>query len=68
MTDRDLTRMKTRTFFLPFQRIGINKGIDGSGLGLAIVKEIAEKHGGEVWTSHDNGKGATFSFSISKYI
>ena len=54
--------------FLPFQRIGMNKSIEGSGLGLAIVKEIAEKHGGEVWTSHDNGKGATFCFSISKFI
>lgn len=54
--------------FLPFQRIGMNKGIEGCGLGLAIVKEIAEKHGGEVWTSHYNGKGATFCFSISKYI
>ena len=54
--------------FLPFQRIGMNKAIEGSGLGLAIVKEIAEKHDGDVWTCHNNGNGATFCFSISKYI
>jgi len=38
----------------------------GTGLGLFIAKSIIEAHGGQIWAqnNYDEGKGATFSFSL----
>jgi signal transduction histidine kinase len=36
----------------------------GTGLGLSIVKSFIEAHGGEVAAAAEEGKGATFTFTI----
>jgi signal transduction histidine kinase len=38
----------------------------GTGLGLFISKSIVEAHGGKIWAiNNTDGKGATFSFTLS---
>jgi two-component system, OmpR family, sensor histidine kinase VicK len=41
-----------------------NSSHKGSGLGLVICKKIVEPHGGRIWAESENGKGATFFFSL----
>ncbi len=36
----------------------------GTGLGLTITRQIVEAHGGEISVSSEEGKGATFTFTL----
>ncbi|MDP8907009.1 MAG: HAMP domain-containing histidine kinase [Thermoproteota archaeon] len=43
----------------------VSKSFQGTGLGLFISKKIVEAHGGRIWAeNNENGKGATFIFSL----
>ena len=46
------------------------KSDTGTGLGLFISKSIIQGHGGRIWgkNNYPVGKGATFAFSLPRYI
>jgi len=56
--------------FQKFYRVHTDatQDIEGNGLGLAIVKSIIEQHGGEIKVESEEGKGSTFSFSLSTLL
>jgi light-regulated signal transduction histidine kinase (bacteriophytochrome) len=54
--------------FAAFRRGEAYKTVEGVGLGLAIVTEIAERHGGRVWTELRGDTWTTFYISIAKHL
>jgi len=58
----------SKTFPHLFSKFFSTSGRGGTGLGLYISKNIVDAHGGKIWAkNNEDGKGATFSFSLPLY-
>jgi len=54
--------------FEPFYRVEQSRQASpqGLGLGLAIVADLIERHHGRLWVESEEGKGATFCFTLPR--
>jgi len=56
-----------QTIFELFNQVRTSGKSIGSGIGLATTKNIIEAAGGKIWLESEEGRGATFIFTLKKH-
>ena len=59
-TGAGLPAEKLEEIFTPFY----TTKAEGTGMGLAISRSIIEAHGGKLWAANNDGRGASFHFTL----
>ena len=65
-TGRGIPEAQREAIFQPFVQVekGLTRSADGSGLGLAVGRELAERMGGTLTLTSQEGAGSRFVLSL----
>ena len=65
-TGKGIPAQYHKRIFEQFFRVPDEEAKPGAGLGLAIAREIVEAHGGTISVESSEGKGSTFTFTLTR--